>query len=94
MKNLELVNHSGDGFDIPKTFGIDALNFKVNTNIRPEKRPQAQMLKEMMAIYAPRATTSMKAWASFVQSAATTRSSPCDTLEQYLPARAIDAGEL
>lgn len=94
MENLDLVNRSGDDINMLETFGADALSFKVDTNTRPEKRLQARMLKEMMAIDYPRAITSMKAWAAFVQSAAMTRSSPFDTLEQYMPARAIDAGEL
>lgn len=94
MENLDLKHQSGDGFGILETFGVSALSSTVNNGTRPEKQLQVQLLKEMMEIDAPRAKTSMKAWASFVQSAAKTRSSPFETLEQYTSARAIDAGEL
>ncbi|KAI0451109.1 fusicoccadiene synthase [Xylaria acuta] len=75
-------------------FGSGALDCNIHPESRPEKRLQAQILSEMMAIDPARAVTSMRAWASFVQSAARTRSTPFDTLEAYMPARAIDAGEL
>ncbi|KAF5252850.1 hypothetical protein FANTH_2174 [Fusarium anthophilum] len=61
---------------------------------RPEKRLQAQIFSEMMAIDHRRAITTMKAWASFVQLASRTRMTPFQTLEEYIPARVIDAGEL
>ena len=60
-----------------------------------EKQIQSQVLKEMMAIDPERAMTSMKSWATFVQLAASRpRSIPFATLEEYLPYRIIDAGEL
>ncbi|KAJ2997364.1 hypothetical protein NUW58_g677 [Xylaria curta] len=75
-------------------FGDGALDRSVNAKSGPEKRLQAQMLSEMMAIDPVRATTSMKAWARFVQLASRTRSSPFECLEEYVPSRVIDAGEL
>ncbi|TGJ82762.1 hypothetical protein E0Z10_g6002 [Xylaria hypoxylon] len=75
-------------------FGDGALDLRVNTKSGPEKRLQAQMLSEMMALDPVRAITSMKAWARFVQLASRTRSSPFETLEEYVPSRVIDAGEL
>ncbi|KAI1177039.1 fusicoccadiene synthase [Nemania sp. FL0916] len=75
-------------------FGDAALDRTVNAKSGPEKRLQAQMLSEMMALDPARAITSMKAWAKFVQLASRTRSSPFETLEEYVPARVIDAGEL
>ncbi|KAI0145462.1 fusicoccadiene synthase [Xylariaceae sp. FL1272] len=75
-------------------FGDNALDPRATDNTTPEKRLQAQMLSEMMAIDQSRAITSMKAWARFVQLASQTRSAPFETLEEYVPARVIDAGEL
>ncbi|KAI8628366.1 fusicoccadiene synthase [Xylariaceae sp. FL1651] len=83
-ETTEMLNAFGDG----------ALDRKVNAKTSPEKRLQAQMLSGMMAVDPIRAVTSMKAWAKFVQLAARTRSSPFETLEEYVPARVIDAGEL
>ncbi|KAF2965249.1 hypothetical protein GQX73_g8313 [Xylaria multiplex] len=75
-------------------FGDEALDLRVSSKSGPEKRLQAQMLSEMMAVDPARAVTSMKAWARFVQLASRTRSSPFETLEEYVPSRVIDAGEL
>lgn len=75
-------------------FRDDALNEKVSDNVRPEKQLQAQILAEMMAIDRTRAITTMKAWAQFVELASRTRAEPFETLDEYLPSRAIDAGEL
>ncbi|GAP91440.1 putative fusicoccadiene synthase [Rosellinia necatrix] len=75
-------------------FGDGALDRRVTARSGPEKRLQVKMLSEMMALDPVRAETSMKAWARFVQLASRTRSSPFETLEKYIPARVIDAGEL
>jgi hypothetical protein len=75
-------------------FGSDALSLKTTSSDRPEKKIQAQMLADMMAIDRPRAITTMKAWAKFVQLASRTRRAPFETLAEYLPSRTIDAGEL
>lgn len=49
----------------------------------------------MMAIDPERAQTSMKAWARFIElSSARERYEPFSTLEEYLPYRIIDAGEM
>ena len=59
------------------------------------KHIQSQILAEMMAIDRGRALTAMKAWAKFVQlSSSRRRSVPFTSLEEYLPYRIIDAGEL
>ncbi|KAI0969501.1 fusicoccadiene synthase [Xylaria arbuscula] len=75
-------------------FGDGALDRRVSHKSCPEKRLQAQMLSEMLALDPVRATTSMKAWARFVQLASRTRASPFETLEEYIPSRVVDAGEL
>jgi len=75
-------------------FGVHALDQNVSGDSRPEKRIQAQMLAEMMAIDPDRAITAMKAWARFVQLASRTRATPFETLAEYIPSRTIDAGEL
>lgn len=58
------------------------------------KKLQAQVITEMMAIDPERASTTEKAWTRFLQLAAHSRSRPLRTLEEYLPSRIIDAGEL
>lgn len=80
--------------DMLHVFGDDALNHSITGDARPEKKLQAQMLAEMMAIDRPRALTTMEAWAKFVQLASRTRAAPFETLAEYLPSRTIDAGEL
>jgi hypothetical protein len=75
-------------------FGSDALNQSIGEVDRSEKKLQAEMLAEMMAIDRPRAITTMEAWAKFVQLASRTRAEPFETLAEFLPSRAIDAGEL
>jgi hypothetical protein len=58
------------------------------------KKLQAQVIAEMAAIDPERASTTEKAWTRFLQLAAHSRSRPLHTLEEYLPCRIIDAGEL
>ena len=59
-----------------------------------EKKIQKWILKQMMAIDAERALTSMKLWARGIQIAASRpRSKPFETLEEYLPYRRMDVGE-
>lgn len=55
---------------------------------------QKKIFSDMMAIDPQRAITSMKAWAKFLQLASRSRAMPGSTLEEYLPSRIIDAGEL
>jgi hypothetical protein len=72
----------------------DALNQQSARRVRPEKKLQTRILAEMMAIDAPRAAVMMNSWATFVQSASQVRDAPPKTLEEYVPARVIDSGEL
>lgn len=62
--------------------------------IRPEMRLQSGIFAKMMTIDPDRAVTSMKAWAKFVQLTAKARTQQYRSLEEYIPARVIDAGEL
>ncbi|KAI0456041.1 isoprenoid synthase domain-containing protein [Xylaria acuta] len=94
MENLDLLSANSNAGGILDTFKHDALSSETGPTARPEKRIQAQILSEMMAIDSPRAITSMKAWAECVQMAAETRKSHFRTLETYIPARVIDVGEL
>lgn len=66
----------------------------INVAPRPEKKIQLQIFAKMKAIDSERAVTAMAAWARFVDLASRTRTKPFETLEQYLPSRVIDAGEL
>ena len=85
-------------------FGDDLLSpsskpATLETTSRPKsdgvKRIQSQILAEMIAIDKERALTSMKAWAVFIQlSTSRQRSQPFASLEEYLPYRIIDAGEM
>lgn len=79
---------------ILETFQTDIMNRDVSSKSSPEKRIQAQILTEMLAIDPERAETTMKAWATFIQLAVKTRSKPLETLAEYVLARVIDAGEL
>lgn len=96
MEKLDLKNmqHSDTNNSILEAFGDKALDSGAASGLRPEKRLQAQILSEMMRIDQQRAVTTMKAWARFVQLASQTRTTPFETLEEYIPARVIDAGEL
>jgi len=78
-----------------KVFGEEVLKQDTQKTPRGEKKIQAQILADMASIDRERALTSMKAWADFVQqSSARSRSKPFNTLEEYLPYRIIDAGEM
>ncbi|KAF5565863.1 hypothetical protein FNAPI_1411 [Fusarium napiforme] len=92
MEMLELKNPTKDLDRFLQPFVTPAL--EVNARSRPEKRLQAQIFSEMVAIDHRRAITTMKAWANFVQLASRTRMTPFETLEEYIPARVIDSGEL
>lgn len=71
-----------------------ALDQEATSHDGQEKKLQAQILANMVAIDPPRAITAMKAWSKFVQLASRTRTRPFDTLKEYIPSRVIDAGEL
>jgi hypothetical protein len=95
MENLDLKkDHDQNARSLLETFRTDILKRDTDIETRPEKRLQAQILTEMMSLDAKRAVVTMKAWATFVQLAAKTRSEPFGTLAEFIPARVIDAGEL
>lgn len=87
---------SGSGNrEILDVFREGASTHSTESKGRGEKQMQSQILSEMMVIDPERAVTSMKAWATFVElAAARARSEPFMTLEDYLPYRIIDAGEM
>ena len=59
------------------------------------KEMQSKILTEMLAIDKQRAILTMKSWATFVKlSASRERTEPFAGLEEYLPYRIIDAGEM
>ncbi|KAJ7463895.1 isoprenoid synthase domain-containing protein [Mycena galericulata] len=76
------------------------LDEAVNSNhrcTRPEEHLLAQLLREMMDIDRPRAITSLQAWASYAQLSVRKRSvrtAPFETLDEYVPTRITDCGEL
>ncbi|KAK7935351.1 hypothetical protein PG985_000846 [Apiospora marii] len=72
----------------------DLLDLAPEPTARPEKRLQAQIFAEMRKLDPIRAETTMKAWGRFVQLASETRARPFNTMEEYVPSRVIDAGEL
>lgn len=94
LEKLDLKPETRGTDEFLETFGAGVLDSKLDAKTGPEKRLQAQVLSEMMAIDPKRAVTSMKAWARFVQSASQIKSMPFETLEQYIPMRVVDAGEL
>lgn len=75
-------------------FSTETLKPTESGKPRPEKTLQLQILAEMMSIDRDRAITTMQVWAKFVDLASRTRAEPFRTLEEYLPARVSDAGEL
>lgn len=75
-------------------FGTNALDPTALSNMRPEKMLQAKIFMAMMAIDKKRAITTMKSWAKFVQKSSVVRTEPFETLEQYIPHRITDCGEL
>ncbi|KAK4109148.1 terpenoid synthase [Canariomyces notabilis] len=95
MEKLDLKQlPSGGRGSVLDTFGAGSSEHPVDQTVRPEKRLQAQIFAEMLAIDPPRAKTSIMAWKKFVQLASKTRMKPFETVREYIPARVIDAGEL
>lgn len=80
------------------TFDDDCMSEKssgsTDLEVRPEMRLQSGVFARMVALDPDRAVTSMKAWAKFVQLTAKARTQQYRSLEEYVPARVIDAGEL
>jgi len=67
----------------------------VDLRLEGAKRIQSQILKEMMAIDEHRAITTMKSWQKYIQVVSSRqRSEPFAHLEEFLPYRISDAGEL
>lgn len=92
-----LRTHQGleENRKILEVFGEGALSHDTECKATGEKMMQSQILSEMMAIDYERALVSMRSWATFVQlAAARTRTQPFKTLEEYLPYRIMDAGEM
>lgn len=89
-------NASGDGnHEILDVFREGASTHGAESKGRGEKQMQSQILLEMMAIDPERAVTTMKVWATFVElTTVCARSEPFATLEEYLPYRITDAGEM
>lgn len=79
---------AGDALKKPFNNGLTSMQ-----NLQAKKL-QTQVIKEMASIDPERAMTTRKAWAKFLQLAAQSRSRPLYTLDEYLPCRIIDAGEL
>jgi hypothetical protein len=95
MEKLDLKQlPDGGRGSVLDTFGAGSSEHNADQAARPEKRLQAQIFAEMLAIDAPRAKTSIMAWKKFVQLASKTRMKPFETVREYIPARVIDAGEL
>jgi hypothetical protein len=60
-----------------------------------KKQIQAKMLSEMMALDKERALTTMKAWAKFVETASGRQHhTHFATLDEYIPYRVIDVGQM
>ena len=69
--------------------------FSIDSRGSGKKQVQSQLLLEMLAIDRERALTTMKAWATFVQEASGRQhNTHFATLEEYIPYRAMDAGEM
>ncbi|KAH6615376.1 fusicoccadiene synthase [Boeremia exigua] len=97
LERLDLKQFKEGRDAILQVFSEDALAPTTSTEgaaSRPEKDIQLQIFTRMKAIDLDRAVTTMVAWADFVNLASRTRMKPFKTLDQYLPSRAIDAGEL
>ncbi|PHH62729.1 hypothetical protein CDD81_6717 [Ophiocordyceps australis] len=94
MEKLNLKNESETMAWTLETFTEDMSNDGIDLKTRAENRLFINALRMMMAIDAERATTTIKAWSTYMRLAAGTRHSSFETLETYVPARIIDAGEL
>ncbi|CAO2658411.1 Nn.00g061340.m01.CDS01 [Neocucurbitaria sp. VM-36] len=94
MEQLDLKNFQEGRDEILQVFGKNALKPATYGETRPEKQLQAQMLTELLSIDRDRAITTMQAWTKFIDLASRTRAKPFETLDEYLPNRVIDAGEL
>ena len=67
----------------------------INDRKSGKKQIQAKMLSEMMALDKDRALTTMKAWAKFVETASGRQHhTHFATLDEYIPYRVIDVGQM
>lgn len=72
-----------------------AVNGAIESTESGKKQIQSKILLEMMAIDRDRALISMKAWANFLELAAGRRHhTHFATLEEFIPYRILDAGEM
>lgn len=76
-------------------FEQGALNGSIESNHSGKRQMQSKMLLEMLEIDRERALTSMKLWARFVELAAGRQhDTQFATLDEYIPYRIIDVGEM
>ena len=85
----------GDYRQLIDVFRDGAQKEGIESNSNGKKRIKAQIFTEMVDIDEERASTTMRSWTTFVQLAASReRTLPFSSLEEYLPYRIIDAGEM
>lgn len=65
-----------------------------DTRRRGKKYIQAQLLREMIAIDREGALATMKAWAKFVEVGSSRQHRVYTTLDEYIPYRIMDVGEM
>lgn len=94
MESFDLKGNLDAASGFLDTIKDDAPSEKLGSGTAPEAQIKAQILSEMMAIDRPRAATTMKAWAKFVEAASRTRLASFETLAEYLPLCATDTGEV
>ena len=94
MSDQQILDVFGDDV-LSQDVGGDSLDGNGNPSGSRLKSLRKKILSEMSAIDPERALTSMQSWAKFVQLAASRkRSEPFASLEEYIPYRTIDAGEM
>ncbi|KAL8840164.1 MAG: hypothetical protein Q9176_004012 [Flavoplaca citrina] len=92
-ERLEIGDEENDAMLAALRQGAETGTINVNTS--GKKEIQMQILKEMLALDHERALTSTKAWAKFVQLAAGRQNDVTfATLEEYIPYRILDVGEM
>ena len=67
----------------------------INARYSGQRRIQAQLLLDMLAVDRERALTTMKTWATFLETASGRQhATHFHTLEQYIPYRILDVGQM
>lgn len=90
----QIIDVFGEGVLSPGS-GPGTLETVAKSTSNGQKKIQSQILAEMVALDKERALTTMESWATFIQlSTSRQRSRPFASLEEYLPYRIIDAGEM